>query len=80
MQQASLSKIQEFTIGVNMEHRDHATKLAVHEASTNKSLESLAADMKSLCEGNKVLVDAIQENTTVVSRWIEQMEKQVQNQ
>jgi len=70
----ALREIQRFTVQVGVEHQDHAVKLGLLEANTNKRMEALTTELKELCEGNKVLVDAIQENTTAVSRWIEQME------
>ena len=75
-QTEALREIQRFTVAVGIEHQDHATKLALHESGNAKRMDALAGEIKELCEGNKLLVNAIQENTTAVSRWIEQMEQQ----
>jgi hypothetical protein len=75
-QTEALREIQRFTVAVGIEHQDHATKLALHESANGKRMDALAGEIKELCEGNKLLVNAIQENTAAVSRWIEQMEQQ----
>jgi hypothetical protein len=75
-QTEALREIQRFTISVGIEHQDHATKLALHESTNAKRIDVLTSEIKTLCENNKLLVAAIHENTSIVSRWIEQLEKQ----
>jgi len=74
MQQESLNKLHEFTVGVRVEHQDHAAKLAVLETTTVRRMDTISQDMKTLCEDNKLLVSAIQENTAIIARWLETME------
>jgi hypothetical protein len=64
IQQASLDKIQEFTVRVQLEHQQHTSQLT-----------SVSTDLSALCKQNTELRDAIRENTVAVSRLITLLEE-----